>query len=142
MQLRAHCKKTHQAQDLCDSPAGGRAGHRAHASRAARCSAEGPADPTARSRGWCRGREPQLWKAREWADIWQIIQSRIVGHVEIGTFSSAKQSYFCLRENCSLQIKMLSNLFSFFKKNKASASLAYSYAKSPYRQKEKKLLQK
>lgn len=88
MHLRTHCKKTHQGQDLCDSPAGGRAGHRAHASRAARCSAEGPADPTARSGGWCRGREPpQLWKARKWADIWQIIQSRIVRHVEIGTFS-------------------------------------------------------
>lgn len=36
----------------------------------------------------------------------------------MGTFSSAKQSYFCLREDYSLQTKMLSNLVSLQEKKK------------------------
>lgn len=120
----------------------GRTGHGACTSQDAGISSDRDLlTPQHRAEGCHRGKEPtQLWKARKCADIWQITQSRIVRHVVIGTFSSAKQSYFCLREDYSLQTKMLSNLVSLKTKEKkkalslASASLAYSHVKSPYRQ--------
>lgn len=120
MHLRTHCKKTHRAQDLCDTPAGDRAGHSAYTSRDARSSSDRDLPTSQHSaEGWRRGQEPtQLWKARKWADIWQITRSRVVRHVVIGTFSSAKQSYFCLTEDYSLQTKMLNNLVSLKKKKK------------------------
>lgn len=82
----------------------------------------------------------ELWRARKWADIWQNTWSRTGRHVVLGTFSSAKQSYFCLRD--SLQTKTLTNLVSLKKKKRAfwhaSTSLAYSQGNAPYRQKEMK----
>lgn len=122
-----HCKETPQAQDLCDTPAGGRAGD-------------------SLCKPGCRDRTQTCWWHRVRGCRRSsgepgngLIFGRILKAEQPGTFSSAKQSYFCLRD--SLRTETLTNLVSLKKKkalSHASTSLAYSQVNAPYRQKEMK----